>query len=196
MTGHGEPTADDWKRLGKAIEDRRFKLNLSQEALVKHGGPSHQIVRNVEKGVPADYRATTFRKFDRALQWRDGTTRKILDGGATAAEINEAVIRDETTSLDRLQSAYEAVRAVGEPAARASAALGGLDANARGETHVGPSPADPGASDLTLAAHLVERLTRRQPTPRIMAAVDALLAAMPDLASRYPPPEMDEQRHG
>lgn len=98
MTLGSEPTADDWKRLGKAIEDRRFHRGYSQEELVKRGGPSHQTVRNIERGLPADYRPTTFRKLDRALDWRDGTSEKILNGTATEAELAEVVARPGTAT--------------------------------------------------------------------------------------------------
>ncbi|MBL8926338.1 MAG: helix-turn-helix transcriptional regulator [Pseudonocardia sp.] len=87
------PTADDWKRLGKAIEDRRFERGLSQEQLVKRGGPSHQTVRNIERGLVADYRPTTFRKLDRALDWLDGTSEKILRGTATEDDIAGVWVR-------------------------------------------------------------------------------------------------------
>lgn len=87
------PTAEDWQRLGKAIEDRRFERGYSQEALVKRGGPSHQTVRNVERGLAAEYRPTTFRKFDRALDWRDGTTEKILAGTATDEDLSAVALR-------------------------------------------------------------------------------------------------------
>lgn len=81
--GHPAPESDaglDWHALAGAVRDRRFDLDLSQESLVERRGPSHQIVRNIEKGLPADYRDTTFRKLDRALDWPDGTARRILDG--------------------------------------------------------------------------------------------------------------------
>lgn len=73
--------------LGKAVEDRRFDLNLSQEALVDRGGPSHQIVRNIEKGLESDYRPTTFRKFDRALRWAPGSAQRLMDEGTPPAEL-------------------------------------------------------------------------------------------------------------
>ena len=102
-TPSNQPTADDWKRLGKAIADRRFRLDLSQETLVKRGGPSHQTVRNIERGIPAEYRATTFRKFDRALNWPDGTTRKILDDTATEEDLIANVMGGTgSASLDDL----------------------------------------------------------------------------------------------
>jgi hypothetical protein len=107
-TPSNQPTADDWKRLGKAIADRRFRLDLSQEALVKRGGPSHQTVRNIERGIPAEYRATTFRKFDRALNWPDGTTRKILDDTATEEDLIANVMGGTgSASLDRLVAGTE-----------------------------------------------------------------------------------------
>lgn len=85
-------TSGDWARLGKAIADRRFELDLSQEDLAERGGPSHQIVRNLERGLAADYRLTTFRKIDRALRWDDGTADRIL-AGHPAPQAEESSLR-------------------------------------------------------------------------------------------------------
>lgn len=130
-----QPRLGDWQRLGKAIEDRRFERGLSQEALVKRGGPSHQTVRNVERGVAADYRPTTYRKFDLALDWPDGTTKKILDGTATEADI-KAVVPRAMGSTEEIDTAGAASAQLGRLTARASGfentatTLGGLSATA------------------------------------------------------------------
>lgn len=108
----GAPTDDDWRRLGKAVEDRRFECGYSQEQLVKRGGPSHQTVRNIERGKPTSYRPVTFRKLDRALDWADGTALKILQGTADQSDLDsqgdpdrgvaDALRPDFSKILDRL----------------------------------------------------------------------------------------------
>ena len=198
VTGSHEPTDDDWKRLGKEIADRRFKLNLSQEALVKRGGPSHQIVRNVEKGLAADYRGTTFRKFDRSLWWRDGTTRKILLGTATQEEIDE-VVRDQTIYPESIPSRS----AVGEPTFTVHEKSGGAAATAHGtgtahrpsvvtedgELRFGPGQRIP-RRDATIVtvAELLRRLREEdERTPTMGEAEDVLLRLLPELYGRdYP----------
>lgn len=72
----------DWRALADAVRERRYALDLSQETLVEHGGPSHQIVRNIEKGLPADYRPHTLYKLERALQWPRGHAERVLAGDA------------------------------------------------------------------------------------------------------------------
>lgn len=121
-----EPTAAAWERLGKNIEDRRHRFGLSQEALVKYGGPSHQIVRNVEKGLAADYRTATFRKFDRSLQWRFGTAERILAGTATAEEIDEVVVGSPSHAADVSPQAGEESGLSRAAAARIAQRLRGL----------------------------------------------------------------------
>jgi len=81
-------TDQDWAALGDAVRERRLDRGYSQEQLVKRGGPSHQTVRNIERGLAADYRPTTFRNLDRALDWPRGTAEQVLHGTATPGELD------------------------------------------------------------------------------------------------------------
>lgn len=81
-------SGDDWERLGRTVAARRLALGLSQEALVTRGGPSHQTVRNVERGM--ECRPMTLANLDRALDWRAGTAARALAGTATEEEIMPA----------------------------------------------------------------------------------------------------------
>lgn len=103
-TDDGSPTDDDWRRFGQTIERRRLERGFSQEQLVKRGGPSHQTVRNIERGLAADYRPTTFRNLDRALDWPHGTAEKILRGSATDEEV--AAVEVWPGLAERIDAAY------------------------------------------------------------------------------------------
>lgn len=60
---------------------------------MERGGPSHQTVRNIERGLATTYRPATFVKLDRALAWRDGTVEKILAGTATDEDLGGVFLR-------------------------------------------------------------------------------------------------------
>jgi hypothetical protein len=168
VTGTHEPSAEDWKRLGKAVAARRFdRGQLSQEALVKRGGPSHQIVRSIEHGRPADYRDSTFKKLDVALDWRDGTARKILLGTATDKEIGEVVIRP-----DSIPSRAK----VGEPDFS-------VDEPARNPLRFGPNERIPRQTPTIVSvAELLNRLASEEKrTPTMGEAVDVLSRLLPEL---------------
>jgi len=173
VTGNKRPTEDDWKRLGRAIADRRFELGLSQEALVKLGGPSHQIVRNVERGVVADYRDSTFYKFDRALRWPDGTAKRILDGTATEEEVETVVPR------------------IVERGGRAAATVQGTGHADLGFAATAPAPepqpersATRNATIVTVAELLRCLREERDRTPSMDDAEEALLRLLPELYGR------------
>lgn len=196
----GAVTGLKWDELAAAVRRRRDQKQLRQSDLEARGGPSSGTVRNIEQATRTSYSPRTFVQLEHALDWPDGTVEKILAGTATPSEVAEVVTRRPAATLQRVAAAQDALRPMGESVGRAAAVLGGLTATAGGAA---VSPGDVvveglpvttanTASDLTLAAYLVERLTRRQVTPKIDAAVNALLAAMPDLAARYPPPEVDE----
>lgn len=83
----------DARRLADAIAVRRARLGLNQEALAARGGPSGRTVRDIENARLDRFTPSTLSKLDRALDWRDGTSEKILDGTATEAELAEVVAR-------------------------------------------------------------------------------------------------------
>jgi len=173
MEGTTTHTPDDWKRLGRAVADRRFELGLAQEALVKLGGPSHQIVRRVERGEPAEYRDSTFYKFDRALRWPDGTAKRILDGTATEEEVETVVPR------------------IVERGGRAAATVQGTGHADLGFAATAPAPepqpersATRNATIVTVA-ELLRRLREEQDrTPSMDDAEEALLRLLPELYGR------------
>lgn len=111
----GAFTGDDWRRLGKAVEARRFDLGCSQEQLVERSGPSHQTVRSIERGESASYRPLTFRKLDRSLDWPDGTSMKILQGAVSPDDLKTVTaqdgddLADEELTADDRQRLAEAV---------------------------------------------------------------------------------------
>lgn len=78
-----EPTPHDVnRRLGTVLRERRLELGLKQTELKQHGGPSPETVVKFEKGdVSGKIQPRTLDGFDRALQWKQGSTKTVMDGG-------------------------------------------------------------------------------------------------------------------
>lgn len=132
-------------------------MNISQENLVQHGGPSHQTVRNIERGEAATYRPTTFLKLDRALQWPDGLSEKILEGTATDEEI-ESVVHTKP----------------GGAFARGTALFGALEAEAQGVSSP-PAPAeDEPRTGLTWEEREVRLSSLNPPVPTVVQVTDLI----------------------
>lgn len=71
----------DLDRFGDAVRTRREELGLTQMDVWQRGGPSNTTltkIENAEGGFPS---AGTLRKLDLALRWRDGSARRVLEGG-------------------------------------------------------------------------------------------------------------------
>lgn len=73
---------DVYSRLGTVLRERRLELGLKQTELKQHGGPSPETVVKFEKGdVSGNVQPRTLDGFDRALQWKQGSTKAVMDGG-------------------------------------------------------------------------------------------------------------------
>jgi transcriptional regulator with XRE-family HTH domain len=69
------------QRLGRLIRARRKALKLTQADVQTAGGPSTATLRLIENGKHTDFRASTSRPLEAALQWTPGSIDKILAGG-------------------------------------------------------------------------------------------------------------------
>lgn len=70
--------------LAAAVKARRHELGLAVNGLLGRGGPSHQTVHNIERGVERNFNGLTYSKLDRALGWVPGSARQLLDHGTPA----------------------------------------------------------------------------------------------------------------
>lgn len=72
---------DAWKRLGRAVANRRAELRLSQGELHGRGGPSLASVQSIEGARSDTYRDRTLADLERALGWERGSVETILFSG-------------------------------------------------------------------------------------------------------------------
>jgi hypothetical protein len=75
----------NWKDLADAVRTRRDHLGLRQKDMARHGGPSYETMRVIEKGEPPSsgaYQSRTITGLEKALQWKPGTVQALLDGRA------------------------------------------------------------------------------------------------------------------
>ncbi|MFC5996915.1 helix-turn-helix domain-containing protein [Pseudonocardia hispaniensis] len=85
--------------LAAAVKARRHELGLGKEQLRKRGGPSHQTVRNIERGVETRLNELTYSKLDRALGWTPGSAARLLDDGAPPTLATTPAPAPEAVSL-------------------------------------------------------------------------------------------------
>src|SRR5688572_13026526 len=78
----------DWAALARIVRERREALHLRQADVEGRGGPGIGTVRNIELGSRTSYSPRTLARLERALSWSDGAVERILDGRATAQDLN------------------------------------------------------------------------------------------------------------
>ena len=91
-----------WRRLAEAVRRRRDELGWTQPDVYSHGGPSIDRIQAIE-GVRTDsYSSRTLSKLERALNWKPGSCRAILEGGEpTLAQLTDAGRADDELSVTR-----------------------------------------------------------------------------------------------
>jgi hypothetical protein len=167
----GQDRRDGWARLAHEVRARRQWLQLSHSGLSKRGGPSHETVRLVEAQGRPSFRDLTLSQLDRALQWKPGIARRIVDGTAPAdhreweAELSVDELEQRAQSLRALKRGPEGMRTL-------------------------PMSLDD-VPDIELAGELVSRLTRggsRAENVRLLGELMGLLTRLSDTGD-------DEHRH-
>jgi transcriptional regulator with XRE-family HTH domain len=80
---------EDWESLAKFVETRRTELALSRKQVADRGGPSDYTLARIERAEPGPYRPKTLVQLENGLDMRPGLAKRILDGTATDAELDE-----------------------------------------------------------------------------------------------------------
>lgn len=160
------------ERLANAVKARRQWLQLSHSGLSRRGGPSHETVRLVEAMGRPSFRDLTLSQLDRALQWKPGIARMVVDGTAPADQREW----EADLSVDELERRAANLRAFRE--------------GKRPEGMEVLSVSLDNVPDIELAGELVSRLTRGG----TQAESARLLAELMGLLTRLAGPEESASR--
>lgn len=134
-------TQDDlaWRRLGDAVQARRHRLGMTQEAITSEGGPSHQTLRRLERGDPGPYHERTFARLEQVLDWKPGTVRAVLNGDAS--DDPDEWVLDNSREVEDLVGALSAsVAAARTYRGRLGRAVVGQSTQGLGRTVIDPAP--------------------------------------------------------
>lgn len=69
-----------WLSLAAAVNERMAELDLDQADLADEAGLSAQVIRDLQRGLPRQYRSTTMLRVARALGWPADAFPRILNG--------------------------------------------------------------------------------------------------------------------
>lgn len=99
------------RRLGDVVRARREALNLTQRDAETVAGVSHQTWWQVENGRSASQR--TLRAVDRAMRWKPGSARSVLEGKDPAEDpdLGPATLEDCRRRIMTLEAALADVQA-------------------------------------------------------------------------------------
>lgn len=182
--------------LGGILQVIRARRAWSVNDGASHAGIAPMTWRRVEEGL--DVRQRTLTALDGLLGQPFGTVRRALDDDLAMVQLvrfadidTEGV--DVADPAGFLAALAERFRSGTAPAVLASDVTAhsrprdrAIERHSRAvspETLASLAGIVPPMSDLTRAAELVERITRRTLTPALENAVAAILAAMPDLVT-------------
>jgi hypothetical protein len=109
--GKYEPGVD---LLAEAVRRRRERLGVTQEDVVRVGGPSIGTMRTIENAQGDSFRPKTLRSLDKALGWAVGTSEVLMDGSAHPTISLDVIVEDSikrvtSMDLDRYQIPYRVV---------------------------------------------------------------------------------------
>lgn len=68
-------------RFGQIVLERRHELGLTQDDVTARGGPSDTLLSQIEAGQWVVGSPSTFKKLDKALDWKDGSARLAFNEG-------------------------------------------------------------------------------------------------------------------
>jgi transcriptional regulator with XRE-family HTH domain len=69
------------EKLAGLVRERRKALGLTQPQVAERGDVSVELVRRVETNRSGDLRASKIEGLERALEWKPGSIRAVLNGG-------------------------------------------------------------------------------------------------------------------
>lgn len=97
--------------LAEVVRRRRERLGITQEDVVRVGGPSIGTMRTIENAQADSFRPKTLRSLDVALGWEPGASQLLLGGFADPAMsidkiVDDLINRVTSTDLDRYQIPY------------------------------------------------------------------------------------------
>lgn len=179
--------------LGGVLQILRASKGWSVEQAAVHAGLGHMTWRRMEDGFSV--RAKTYAAVDQLFELPFGTVKRALNDDLLMVQLIARVgveTKDVTTAtapdfVERF--AKQTLSKTAKSTVQARAGFAGSPTRRPVEAPVAARPA--AVSDLELAAQLLDRVTRRELTPRLETAVRALLDAMPDLiahnAAEHPP---------
>jgi DNA-binding XRE family transcriptional regulator len=100
-------------RLGRAVEERRRDLGMTQLEVWQAGGPSNSTMTAIENGIQETFTPSTLRKLDIGLKWESGTAAAVLRGDADPAPTRPAepiVDRGRSLTADEVIAAQSDAR--------------------------------------------------------------------------------------
>lgn len=84
----------DWQRLADSIEAAREARGMTQVQLAEAASVSESTIQNLESGKDRSRLPHSLPKIERALGWKEGSGRVILDGGSPAQAIDQNATED------------------------------------------------------------------------------------------------------
>jgi len=82
------------KTIGQLVKDGRLAMDYAQQPFAKHAEVDLKTLRTLEKGERAPW-DTTLNKVEKALNWRQGSIREVLD--------HHEIIPSQNVTLDYMR---------------------------------------------------------------------------------------------
>ncbi|WP_157932282.1 hypothetical protein [Mycobacteroides abscessus] len=100
------------ENLAKAVKNRRAELELTHDQVLTRGGPSGVTLTKIESARGAVPNASTLKKLDAALDWEQGSAKRLLSGGsATPMSVDEARLQRVREGIDEHQKLFSTMLA-------------------------------------------------------------------------------------
>lgn len=91
-------TPEARQRLAGLMEERRLDLELTWREVALRAGLSYESVRALRAGDEGNPQPLTLRKIDKGLEWRPGSSRRILYEGGDPEDV---LSPEERRTLER-----------------------------------------------------------------------------------------------
>lgn len=87
MSHRADIDGQNWQALADAVVQRRHQMDISQEEVTQREGPSHQTLREIERGHRTNFSERTLTRLQGSLGWHKGLVQSILAGSADEGDI-------------------------------------------------------------------------------------------------------------